>query len=121
MFRPQLGVSLHTLSTDLTGELMQAIAGSLIATLELSARLTVRYESSEPWWIAPEPLVLELSELDLEKRAEYFKEIQRIATEEAAWLPHSLVTLPMAWNERVSGFKVRGNVTVDLSGVTITE
>ena len=39
MFRPQLGVSLHTLSTDLTGELMEAIVASRIATLELSARL----------------------------------------------------------------------------------
>ncbi|HPL30531.1 MAG TPA: ABC transporter substrate-binding protein, partial [Anaerolineae bacterium] len=60
-----------------------------------------------------------LSELDLEKRAEYFKEIQRIVTEEAVMLPNSLVTLPMAWNERVSGFHVRGNVTLDLTGVTI--
>jgi peptide/nickel transport system substrate-binding protein len=64
---------------------------------------------------------LSLSELDLAKRAEYFKEIQRIVTEDAVWLPHSIVTLPMAWNERVSGFKVRGNVTVDLSGLTVTQ
>jgi sugar phosphate isomerase/epimerase len=39
MFRPQLGVSLATLSTDLTGELMQAILDSQIATLELASAL----------------------------------------------------------------------------------
>jgi peptide/nickel transport system substrate-binding protein len=62
-----------------------------------------------------------LSELDLDKRAEYFKEIQRIVTDEAPILPLSVVTLPMAWNKRVSGFRVRGNVTVDLTGVTLSD
>jgi peptide/nickel transport system substrate-binding protein len=60
-----------------------------------------------------------LSETDLDKRAGYFMEIQRIVTADAPIVAHSLVTLPMAWNERVSGFKVRGNVTLDLTGVTI--
>ena len=61
-----------------------------------------------------------LSELDLTKRAEYFKEIQRIAMDEVPILPLSVVTLPMAWNTRVSGFRVRGNETVDLAGVTLS-
>jgi peptide/nickel transport system substrate-binding protein len=60
-----------------------------------------------------------LSELDLDKRAEYFREIQRIVMDEVPILPLSIVTLPMAWNNRVSGFKVRGNETVDLTSVTL--
>ncbi|MBN1641770.1 MAG: sugar phosphate isomerase/epimerase [Anaerolineae bacterium] len=39
MFQPRLGVSLHTIATDLTPDLMRALAGSQIATLEVSARL----------------------------------------------------------------------------------
>ena len=41
MFDPQLGVSLHTLSPDLNGTLMEQVAHSRIATLEVSARLFV--------------------------------------------------------------------------------
>lgn len=37
MFQPRLGVSLHTLSDKLTAELMRVVAGSRIATLEISA------------------------------------------------------------------------------------
>jgi hexosaminidase len=39
VFEPQLGVSLHNVSTDLTPELMGQLAASQIATLEVSARL----------------------------------------------------------------------------------
>jgi sugar phosphate isomerase/epimerase len=39
MFHPELGISLHMLSTDLTNDLVQAITRSRIATLEVSARL----------------------------------------------------------------------------------
>jgi sugar phosphate isomerase/epimerase len=39
VFRPQLGVSLHTISANLTDELIRAVASSHIATLELSAEM----------------------------------------------------------------------------------
>jgi oligopeptide transport system substrate-binding protein len=76
------------------------------------------------WWSNPrvdELYTLAQAEMDLDKRAEYLKEIQRIVMEEVPTVHHSIVTLPLAWNERVSGIKVRGNVTVDLTGVTISE
>lgn len=62
-----------------------------------------------------------LSETDLDKRAEYFKEIQKIVSAEVPIVAHSIVTLPMAWSDRISGFKVRGNETEDFSGVTIKQ
>jgi sugar phosphate isomerase/epimerase len=39
MFQPQLGVSLHTLSTELTERELQVISSSQIATIEVMARL----------------------------------------------------------------------------------
>jgi hypothetical protein len=45
MFQPRLGVSLHTLSTDLTPALMGDLAHSQIATLEVSARMFVDAEA----------------------------------------------------------------------------
>ena len=39
MFKPKSGVSLHNLSRDLTDELMRAVAGSRIDTLEIAARV----------------------------------------------------------------------------------
>ena len=39
MFRPQLGVSLHTLSSELTAGELKAIGRSRIATIEVMARL----------------------------------------------------------------------------------
>ena len=39
IFKPKLGVSLHTLSHDLTEELLRTVAGSRIATLEIATRI----------------------------------------------------------------------------------
>lgn len=47
MFAPQLGVSLHTLSTDLSEAVMHAIAESQIATLEVSARMLLDEQQSQ--------------------------------------------------------------------------
>ncbi len=60
-----------------------------------------------------------VAETDLNKRAEYFKEIQRIATDKAAILPLGVVTVPMAWSDRVDGFVAKGNQIIELAGVTI--
>ena len=39
MFQPELGVSLHTVSSELTDRMLQAVGSSRIATVEISARL----------------------------------------------------------------------------------
>ncbi|NPV54456.1 MAG: hypothetical protein HPY71_13225 [Firmicutes bacterium] len=58
-----------------------------------------------------------VSEMDLDKRAEMFKEIQRIVAEQVPILYHSVVTLPLAYRDNIEGIRVRGNVTVDLTQV----
>lgn len=60
-----------------------------------------------------------LSELDLTKRAQYFTQIQDIVTQDAAILPLGVVTVPMAWSDRVDGFVAKGNQIIELAGVTI--
>ena len=47
MFDPQLGVSLHTLSPDLNDTLIEQVAHSRIATLEVSARLFVTEQPNQ--------------------------------------------------------------------------
>jgi len=51
MYQPRLGVSLHTISTDLTDGLIAALDGSPIATVEISAAVLDREPRARAAWL----------------------------------------------------------------------